>query len=73
MKQLRTNVTMVGMGYRLTTIFSQIGGFSDSTAELGPAVDGLGLQGLCCASFGQHRVRARQIGRDAAPGGHARP
>jgi hypothetical protein len=36
MKQLRTNVTMVGMGYRLTTIFSQVGGFADATAELGP-------------------------------------
>ncbi|MCW5738198.1 MAG: hypothetical protein KIS73_29015 [Enhydrobacter sp.] len=35
MKGLRTNMTMVGMGYRLTTIFSQIGGFSDSTSELG--------------------------------------
>lgn len=36
MKTLRTNVTMVGMGYRLTTIFSQIGGLSDSTAVIGP-------------------------------------
>lgn len=35
MKTLRTNMTLVGMGYRLTTIFSQIGGFADSTAELG--------------------------------------
>lgn len=35
MKTLRTNVTLVGMGYRLTTILSQVGGFADSTAELG--------------------------------------
>lgn len=35
MKGLRTNVTMVGMGYRLTTIMAQIGGYSDSTAEIG--------------------------------------
>jgi hypothetical protein len=35
MKALRTNVTAVGMGYRLSTIFSQVGGFADSTAEIG--------------------------------------
>ena len=35
MKGLRTNVTLVGMGYRITTLMAQFGGYADSTAEIG--------------------------------------
>ena len=35
MKGLRTNVTLVGMGYRMTTLMAQFGGYADSTAEIG--------------------------------------
>lgn len=34
-KTLRTHSTMIGMGYRLTTILAQLGGYANSTEQIG--------------------------------------
>lgn len=74
MKGLRSNVTMVGMGYRLTTVLAQIGGYSDSTAELGTYWMASGFkayaaQPLASAAFvrarsGEMAHRADNLDRD---------
>lgn len=44
LKALRTNTTLVGMGFRASTILAQVGGLSDSTEYLGPRWMASGLK-----------------------------
>ena len=54
MRQFRTNATMVGLGFRITTVLAQLGGLPNSAAEIGGKWLG---QGMVETAMGMGKAR----------------